>query len=62
MKNYYLTSAVIYGITISQAVLVETDGTLRFIPNDLDNTDYQQYLAWVEEGNTPQEWNPAEAN
>ena len=23
------------------------------IPMDSDNTDYQQYLKWVEEGNTP---------
>jgi hypothetical protein len=28
-----------------------------FIPFDPDNTDYQAYLAWVAEGNTPQ---PAE--
>ena len=24
-----------------------------FIPFDPDNTDYQQYLAWVAEGNEP---------
>ena len=23
------------------------------IPFDPDNTDYQAYLAWIEEGNTP---------
>ena len=28
-----------------------------FIPLALDNTDYQAYLAWVEQGNTPE---PAE--
>jgi hypothetical protein len=28
-----------------------------FIPFDLDNTDYQAYLKWVSEGNTPE---PAE--
>jgi hypothetical protein len=24
-----------------------------FIPFDPDNADYQQYLAWLEQGNTP---------
>jgi hypothetical protein len=28
-----------------------------FIPINKDNTDYQQYLKWLEEGNTPE---PAE--
>ncbi len=28
-----------------------------FIPFDPDNTDYQEYLKWLEEGNTPE---PAE--
>jgi hypothetical protein len=30
-----------------------------FIPLDPDNTDYQAYLRWLEEGNTPL---PAEEN
>jgi hypothetical protein len=39
--------------------LIETDKILRvadntFIPFDPANGDYQQYLAWLAEGNTPE--------
>lgn len=27
-----------------------------FIPADRDNRDYQQYVAWLDEGNEPEEW------
>jgi hypothetical protein len=36
---------------IETSVIRTTDNAT--IPFDLDNTDYQAYLAWVELGNTP---------
>jgi len=35
------------------AVLKEKDGVVYCIPFDPANTDYQAYLKWVAEGNTP---------
>ena len=32
------------------------DGSESNIPSDEANTDYQEYLKWVSEGNTAEEW------
>ena len=39
------------GETVS--VTIYQNGVFTDIPFDPDNTDYQQYLKWVEAGNTP---------
>jgi hypothetical protein len=37
-------------------IVRDEDGA--FIPTDTDNIDYQDYLAWLDEGNEPNEYVP----
>ena len=40
-------------LTGAEASTVKRLSDNAFIPFDSDNTDYQQYLEWLAEGNTP---------
>jgi len=44
-------STLMYQLTSGDTIVRLTDNA--FIPPDPANTDYQQYLKWLEEGNTP---------
>lgn len=41
------------GINVADIIKRTLDGAT--IPFDLANTDYQEYLQWLDEGNTPEE-------
>ena len=43
-------------VGVNKTVELEGGGTTTIsIPADNDNTDYKEYLAWVADGNTPEE-------
>jgi len=49
-----------YTLTENPNVIVR-DEDQAFIPNDPDNTDYQAFMKWVEEGNEPTPYTPPPA-
>jgi hypothetical protein len=48
----YKLTHPIFNQTVSFSVIRTTDGAV--IPFDPANTDYQAYLKWLAEGNTPE--------
>lgn len=60
MAKYSNLDDTINGKTITVGILLidaETK-TRKSIPLDEDNIDYQEYLKWVAEGNTPDPYDP----
>jgi len=40
---------------VTAIIKIDDNGIISSIPKDEANTDYQEYLAWVAEGNTAEE-------
>jgi len=52
MATTYKLLKDIYSNTITNVLITRDDGNNGSIPFDPDNKDYQEYLKWVDEGNT----------
>jgi hypothetical protein len=54
---------MMYQLVISRLgddIVIRRNSDGACIPVDELNTDYQEYLKWVAEGNTAEEWKPEE--
>ena len=49
-----------YTLTQISDIIIR-DEDQAFIPADSDNVDYQEYLAWLDEGNKPTPYTPPPA-
>ena len=50
-----------YTLTEHANTIVRDEDGAIFIPTDPDNVDYQDYLAWLDEGNEPNAYTPPPA-
>ena len=50
---YKLVKDIMTG-TVNQVRFTDSTNMVKIIPIVEDNTDYQEYLAWVADGNTPE--------
>lgn len=52
---YFISTSI---LDSSQMIVRPVGEATLWIPMNTENVDYQAYLAWLEEGNVPEEWNP----
>jgi hypothetical protein len=51
--NYFINKQYIESI-----VRINADGSMSGIPIDAGNVDYLEYVKWLFDGNTAEEWQP----
>ena len=56
--KYFLLNIRFFQNTEQHLIALTDDNKQIGIPNDPMNVDYLQYVAWLFEGNTPEEWQP----
>jgi hypothetical protein len=56
--NYYLVTIETFDGVQQNIIGITDDGVQIGIPVDSLNADYLAYVAWLFEGNTPEEWQP----
>jgi hypothetical protein len=52
--EYTYQELYVWGTTTIDTSCIKRVETQSIIPNNPDNTDYQKYLEWLAEGNTPE--------
>ena len=57
---YKLKNQTYMGVTTQVVTFTSEDGAYTTIPMNETNTDYQEYLAWLAEGNEPLPAEPTE--
>jgi len=53
---FYTNTIIIDGNSFISLLKVDSDGNLWSFREN--HRFYQEYMAWLEEGNVPEEWNP----
>ena len=58
MKYYIATITNTFGDTQQHIIQPTSDGVYSSFPMTDDNPNMVDYLSWVADGNTPEEWQP----
>jgi len=52
--TYKIQTTANMGKNYKSIILLNADGSYTIFPDEVDGPEYQAYLAWLAEGNTPE--------